>query len=65
MAYVKKRYTFTGDLSLNFPNEARVAYDMVATPVAGLQMAGTPAQPAIPVHLRPDPVTPLDRRTST
>jgi long-subunit fatty acid transport protein len=36
MAYVKKRYTFTGDLSLNFPRQVQVAYDMVAQRINGL-----------------------------
>ncbi len=35
MAYVKKRYTFTGDLSVNFPRQVQVAYDMVAQRIAG------------------------------
>ena len=60
MAYVKKRYTFTGDLSLNFPREVRYARGMVATPVAGLQMAGAPAGWRSQSTCD-DPVTPLDR----
>jgi long-subunit fatty acid transport protein len=36
MAYVKKRYTFTGDLSLNFPRQVEVAHDMVAEPIKGV-----------------------------
>lgn len=36
MAYVKKRYTFTGDISLNFPRRVEVARDMVAERVTGL-----------------------------
>jgi hypothetical protein len=36
MAYVKKRYTFTGDLSLNFPRTVHVAEGMALTKIAGL-----------------------------
>ncbi len=36
MAYVKKRYTFTGDISVNFPRQVQVAYDMVAQRIGGL-----------------------------
>jgi hypothetical protein len=36
MAYVKKRYTFTGDLSLNFPRQVEFAHDMVAANVTGV-----------------------------
>jgi hypothetical protein len=39
MAYVKKRYTFTGDLSLNFPRQVRIAYDMVVQQINGLSPA--------------------------
>jgi hypothetical protein len=36
MAYVKKRYTFTGDISLNFPRTVHVAEGMSLTKIAGL-----------------------------
>jgi len=40
MAYVKKRYTFTGDLSLNFPRQVEIAHDMVAEKIAGVPQMG-------------------------
>jgi hypothetical protein len=36
MAYVKKRYTFTGDVSVNFPRSVEVAHDMVAERISGV-----------------------------
>lgn len=36
MAYVKKRYTFSGDLSLNFPRRVEVAHNMVAERIRGV-----------------------------
>lgn len=47
MAYVKKRYTFTGDISLNFPRTVHVAEGMTLEKVTGLspQAAGYVAPP--------------------
>ena len=42
-AYVRSRYTFSADLSLNFPQHARVVYDAKAQAISGL---GPP--PSIP-----------------
>ncbi len=39
-AFVKRRYTFSGDLSVNFPQRIRLAYDMTSQPIGGL---GPPA----------------------
>jgi hypothetical protein len=36
MAYVKKRYTFTGDISVNFPRTVHVAEGMTLQKIAGL-----------------------------
>ncbi|MFT3770267.1 MAG: hypothetical protein QM820_32970 [Minicystis sp.] len=36
MAYVKKRYTFTGDISVNFPRRVEVAHDMTAERITGV-----------------------------
>jgi long-subunit fatty acid transport protein len=36
MAYVKKRYTFTGDVSLNFPRQVEEAHDMKADRITGV-----------------------------
>jgi hypothetical protein len=48
-AYVRRRYTFTADLSLNFPHHVRVVYDAKATAIGGL---GLP--PSVPdVNLDP------------
>ena len=35
-AFVKRRYTFSGDLSVNFPHDVRLAYDMTAQRINGL-----------------------------
>ena len=35
-AYVRRRYTFSADLSLNFPQHARVIYDAKAQAISGL-----------------------------
>jgi hypothetical protein len=35
-AFVKRRYTFSGDLSVNFPHSVRLAYDMKAEAINGL-----------------------------
>lgn len=35
-AYVRSRYTFSADLSLNFPQHARVFYDAAAQAISGL-----------------------------
>jgi long-subunit fatty acid transport protein len=36
MAYVKKRYTFTGDVSLNFPRRVEFAHDMLSECISGV-----------------------------
>jgi long-subunit fatty acid transport protein len=60
MAYAKKRYTFTGDVSLNFPREVRYARGMEATAITGVTSGPTP--PDWRLHsICSDPVTPLDR----
>ncbi len=41
-AFVKRRYTFSGDLSVNLPHRVRLAYDMKAEAIDGL---GTPVVP--------------------
>jgi hypothetical protein len=60
MAYVKKRYTFTGDLSLDFPREVRFARGMETTSINRLQAAPVPADWRSQSTCD-DPVTPLDR----
>lgn len=35
-AFVKRRYTFSGDISVNFARDVKVAYDMVAQQITGL-----------------------------
>ena len=42
-AYVKRRYTFSVDLSANFARRVKIAYDMTAQPINGL-----PAPAAVP-----------------
>ncbi len=42
-AYVKRRYTFSADASVNFARDVRLSYDMTAQAIAG---QGTP--PAVP-----------------
>src|SRR5205823_617496 len=34
-AYVRRRYTFSGDFSVNFAHQVRLAYDMRAEPING------------------------------
>ena len=41
-AFVKRRYTFSGDLSVNLPHRVRLAYDMKADPIAGVTSAPVP-----------------------
>jgi long-chain fatty acid transport protein len=50
---VRKRYTFSLDLSLNFPHEVRVAHGMVSQPVAGLNSA-IPVPDTV-IHAGPQP----------
>jgi long-subunit fatty acid transport protein len=46
-AFVKRRYTFSGDLSVNLPHRVRLAYDMKAEAIDGL---ATPAVPDRVLH---------------
>ena len=36
-AYVRRRYTFSSDVSVNFPHTVRLAYDMTASAINGLE----------------------------
>jgi hypothetical protein len=53
MAYVKKRYTFTGDVSLNFPRQVRFARDMVAQPINGLPPTAAAVNAAVDRTINP------------
>jgi long-subunit fatty acid transport protein len=41
-AFVRRRYTFSGDLSVNLPHRVRLAYDMKADPTAGVPTQAVP-----------------------
>ncbi len=40
-AFVKRRYTFAGDVSVNIPQRVRLAYDMTATNIEGVAPPGS------------------------
>ncbi len=53
-AYVKRRFTFSGDLSLNLPRDVRLAFDMVGQPIGGLAAPAAVPDRVISPGLQPN-----------
>jgi len=53
-AYVRRRYTFSGDFSLNFARDVRVAYDMIAEPIEGVPPPGPVADTVMHPGVQPN-----------
>lgn len=54
LAYVRRRYTFSGDLSLNFMRDVRLAYDMKPEAIEGLPAPGPVADMTVSTVLQPN-----------
>ena len=54
LAYVRRRYTFSGDLSLNFMRDVRLAYDMKPEAIEGLPAPGAVPDMTLSTVLQPN-----------
>lgn len=50
-AFVKRRYTFSGDLSLNIPQNVKMSYDMKPASLNGITLADTALHPLVQPNL--------------